>query len=1002
MDSSTTPATKPKSQLLLLGQNKAKTLWSTYGYLLLAGLIPAVLMYLLYVVHLIHPFGDESVLVLDLTGQYVFFFEKLRDILTGESSLFFSFTRALGGEFMGIFNYYVASPLSVIVALFPQDMMLEALLALFILKTGLCGFNMGFLLHKISTGSNNKLSVITFSVMYALTSYAVVYQHNTMWIDAVLWLPILAYGIQELIKRGRFRVFVVALSITIISNFYIGYMVCIFTAIYSIYYYFAHNQNNENNPTGEKNHLLRSVLRVLGWSILAVGIAAFTILSAYYSLSLGKNNFTNPDWSFFQKFELFDFFYKFLPSSYDTVTPRGLPLVYCGVLTLIMAPAFFLCKKFSHREKLAAAIVIMVFIVSMVVNPLDLIWHGFQKPQWLNYRYSFMLCFFLIMLAYRAFEQVDFISRKSLLGVTAFIALFVLVAQQLSDTLFTEALDRGDVKAVFRPYATIWLSLACLFLYFVIVALRGRVRPRFKEGMSVALLIIVCCEVFLNGISEMVALDLDVTYSGYSKYNNFLSTYRPIVAAVETYNAETYDDSFYRMDKTYYQKKDDNFALGMNGLSECTSTFNVSTQTFLRDMGYWSQSNYSLYVGGTVVTDSLLGLRYLIYSDEQAKTGDVDKYVPHPEQYYGAPILSPGDYEYKEGFTPIRDCYVYENPYALSWAYGVSEDWLTFDASQYQSPFHQVNAMITAMLGEDEPVEVFKPAVQNGQPNLENMTYSSQTLNKDKYPDGLSYHKYVGAKDETGKLTYSYTVPTDTELFFYLPADYSYRRQVKVTVNNISKETKDYGSNESNRIIALGQVQNPQMTLEIALNNTSNNLYIIKDTSYVFYIDMEVFKEAMDRLAAMPQWNIDKDSTDDHLIGTMTTANENQTIFTSITYDKAWRVYVDGQRVETTIASDALLSFTVENAGEHTIEMRYMPTAYAIGIACSALCAFIFLVLAIGYRWFCRIPLLKHVLSIQRADLPAVEAPEMKRGMTPGDIGADRLEETEPPEDDAL
>ncbi len=962
--------------------SRLKKLWGEYGYLLLAGGIPALLMYLLYVVHLVHPFGDESVLVLDLTGQYVYFFEKLRDILTGESSLIYSFTRSLGGEFMGVFDYYVASPLSMIVALFPKENMLDALLVLFVLKTALCGFNMGFFLHKIST-KHNKLTIITFSVLYALTSYAVVYQHNTMWIDAVLWLPILVYGIQEMIKRGRFRVYVFALAITMVSNFYIGYMVCLFTVIYCVYYYFAHNQNHENNPTGEKRHLLRSFLRVLGWSLLAVGIAAFIILSAYRSLSFGKNEFTNPDWSITQKFEIFEFFYKFLPGSYDTVTPRGLPLVYCGVLTLIMAPAFFLCKKFSNREKVAAAVVILVFIVSMSVSSLDLIWHGFQKPQWLNTRYSFMLCFFLLMLAFRAFEQVEFISRKALLGVSGFIALFVLIAQQLSDTLFTEALDKGDVKEVFRPYATIWLALACLFVYFIIISLKGRVKPRFREGLSMALLIVVCVEVFLNGISEMVALDKDVVYSGYSKYNNFLATFRPVVESVQAY-----DDGFYRMEKTYYQKKDDNFALNIKGISECTSTFNDYTQQFLQDIGYWSESNYTMYVGGTVVTDSLLGLKYLIYSDESKY--DENDYSPHPEQYYGEAILTPEDYDYDEDFSPIRDCYVYENPYALSLAYGVDSAWLEFDTTEYHSPFHRVNAMITAMLGEDELIEVFKPAIQNGNPTLSNVTWDKgrvQYFDASKYPpDGLPYNKYVADSDETGTLTFSYTVPTDTELFFFIPSDY--RRQVQLNVTGNST-TLNYGSKESNRIIALGQMDDENMTLNITINNSSNNLYMIQDVSYVYYIDMEVFEDVMARLAAMPQISIDKDSTDDHLTGSMTTTSADQLIFTSITYDEGWHVYVDGQRVDTVKTAEALLTFTVDEPGEHTIEMRYMPSSYVIGIACSIVCSVFFLVLVIGYHWLRRVPVIKHFMCIQRPDLPIEESPEMQLGLEPGDIGAE-------------
>ena len=226
---------------------------SDYYYLVYAFAIPFALMYLIYLAMGVHPFGDGSVLVLDLNGQYVSFYEALREFVYGDASLLYSFSRALGGEYMGIVAYYVASPLSYIVALFPKDRILEALLLLFLIKTGLCGASMGFYLHKVSK-KINKTSVVVFSIMYALCAYAVVHQNNNMWIDSLIWLPLLTYGIEQLIKNGKYKLYVVSLAMSLISNYYIGYMMCIYTAAYFMYYYFAHNENCRNNPREEKAH----------------------------------------------------------------------------------------------------------------------------------------------------------------------------------------------------------------------------------------------------------------------------------------------------------------------------------------------------------------------------------------------------------------------------------------------------------------------------------------------------------------------------------------------------------------------------------------------------------------------------------------------------------------------------------------------------------------------------------------------------------------------------
>ena len=49
--------------------------WQEYGYLALCFLLPALIVYLIYLSRMVHPFGDGCVLVLDLNGQYVYYFE---------------------------------------------------------------------------------------------------------------------------------------------------------------------------------------------------------------------------------------------------------------------------------------------------------------------------------------------------------------------------------------------------------------------------------------------------------------------------------------------------------------------------------------------------------------------------------------------------------------------------------------------------------------------------------------------------------------------------------------------------------------------------------------------------------------------------------------------------------------------------------------------------------------------------------------------------------------
>ena len=247
------------------------------GTLLLCFAVPALAMTVLYALIEVFPFGNNSVLVLDLNAQYIYYFEQLREIVRSGESILYSFKRALGGEFMGIFAYYLASPFSLITALFPKSMILEAMYVILVLKCGFTGLTFGYFIGE--KFPLRRSAVVMFSVLYALTSFAVVMQHNVMWTDNLIAFPLILAGLDSLITRGHFRMFTLALAYAILSNFYIGYMACLFVLIWFFLRYFMLTPE-ERNPANEAAHFLRSLLRVGWYSLLAVLIGMITFTGA--------------------------------------------------------------------------------------------------------------------------------------------------------------------------------------------------------------------------------------------------------------------------------------------------------------------------------------------------------------------------------------------------------------------------------------------------------------------------------------------------------------------------------------------------------------------------------------------------------------------------------------------------------------------------------------------------------------------------------------------------
>lgn len=873
------------------------------SHLLWCFLLPLAIMLFVYVLDGVYPFGERSILVLDLNGQYVGFFGALRDAVWGDSSLLYSFARTLGGEMMGIYAYYLASPLSYIVCLFPKENINEALLLIFVLKTGLSGLTFGYYMHRRRYAE--PFVAVAFSCLYALSSFAVVMQHNTMWMDCLVLLPLLTLGLEELIRYRRFKLFVFALALSLLSNFYIGYMVCIYVLIYFFYYFYAHGGEGECNPLGEKSHYLRSLVRVGFYSLLAVGISAIIVLTVLYSLSFGKTSFTDPDFTPMLRFNPLEFFAKLMPGAYDTVKPEGLPTVFCGTLTVLLVPLYFLNRRFPRGERIVTGVLLAVFVGSMAISSLDMLWHGGQAPNWLNYRYAFMLTFLLLVTAARGLARVGDVSPKRL------YALLFTVLALIGLT--------GMMGYKYFALGALAFALVAFLLYAGFLLLYRRYRGRLPSLLSLALLLLVVVEVFTNGIIQIAWLHADVGASEHREY----TVYHKTTGETLAYMTE-YDSSFYRMETTYHRVTNDVMEVGYRGLSNSTSTLNAKTIAFLSRLGLLSTSHWSRYAGATLAVDSLLGIKYLV------TTFDI---TPNPS--------------YVE-IMERNNNKVYENPYALPIAY-TTLDLADFDFAAYgNDKLAAQNALVKAMTGLEAdiytPLRVSAVEFKGGQKNV---LYVNA--------DGCDYYEFLSdvyiknrTEIENGELkdvyapeseiTFTLTVPSDGRLYFYVPTNY--KNKVTVLVNGAYQDTLFH--DESDYIKDLGDRRAGE-TVKITLRMDKSLYFYYPTDATLFYLEnSENLAAQMETLAE--GGIVLSDFTESSFSGSITVTGERQTVLTTIPYDAGWQITVDGEPVEGYETLDALLAFDLAE-GEHSVELVYRPDCYVLGSLISIVSVTVFLVL---------------------------------------------------------
>lgn len=208
-------------------------------------------------------------------SQYSCFFGDVKSLLS--DGLFYSLHKSIGGDIYSLAAYYLASPLNLIFLLFPLKYLPEAVSVLYILKLSLAALTMSYYLSKRGTNGAPNLAL---SLAWSFSAYFTLYSINIMWLDALVLLPLIALGIERLIYRGKFLLYILSLAGAIFCNYYIGYMLCIFSVLYFLYALLR-----ERRPA---RALATAGIRFAISSLLAGGLNAVLLIPVGLSMSDGK------------------------------------------------------------------------------------------------------------------------------------------------------------------------------------------------------------------------------------------------------------------------------------------------------------------------------------------------------------------------------------------------------------------------------------------------------------------------------------------------------------------------------------------------------------------------------------------------------------------------------------------------------------------------------------------------------------------------------------------
>lgn len=879
-----------------------KSFFRHHWPLILAFFIPFLIMLGIYIFQGVYPFGNETLLTIDLGQQYVDFYAYYRRVFFEDpSSLFYSFSNSLGGEMTGIWAYYLTSPFNLLFLLFPHHLLSVAVTAITLLKISLSGLSFGILLKKAFDGNGFILS--TFSICYALMGYTIVYQLNLMWLDGLIFLPMVILGVEKLIHEKKGLFYSLFLGLTLFVNYYIGYMICLFLVCYFLFRLIAVSYPSVFTVKDKMIASIRSVLRFICHSLLGAGLTGAILLPAFNFLLGSKASYTTLEFDWELAFPFHEMLSKLMIGSFNfDQMPSGYPTLFIGSLSLICFCLFFFNRAFPLRERISGLVLTVFLVVSMNLEAFNMIWHAMQYPIWFPYRFSFVLSFFMILNGYRSLTALKGID--TLRTIVSMVLTAVICA-----VVYAEGFD-----FVYLEQIIVTAAFTCIIILLLIL------KPRSYKWMALAFFVITVLEMGVNA-------QITLSRLSYIDQDRFTALQAELDESIQT--IQEYDDGFYRIEKTFSRSKNDSFQANYYGVTNFSSTIESELPVLFGNLGFAAGKGFVTYSNGTLITDALFGINY--YASEQnelyqtQEDSSEDTETENNDDFFDfRPMQTKPDLRSYRPVAETDQTVLYENPYALPVAFGSNEAILGVDLIEDQ-PIQMQETLLQAILQTPEQTTFFESAAFTSTV-YQNVLTSGAERNQ-------NYRKQDANEDAS--ITFQFTPETDDAYYVTLSPN------VKVDDVDLFLNNEPFAQHKTYRDMLVLNIANQQKGETISFKlEWSEGVVRLRDFQ-LYRLDQEAFTSAIDELAQGGMTIDEQGST--YLKGTVEIQEDQQVLLTTIPFNEGWQATVDGTPVNIQPALDSLMAIPMQ-PGTHEVEFTYHTPLLTEGVMLSIISALLLFV----------------------------------------------------------
>ena len=819
--------------------------------------------------------------------------EFFRNLLAGHPKLvMWDMSLGYGADILSTLNYYaIGDPLNLLYGFVSPKNTETMYDFMILLRMYLAGITFIMYARKMKKRS---YGTVIGALVYVFSGFCFrLGLRHPFFINPIIYFPLLCLGIEKIYQRERPYVFIFAVCVSAMSNYYFLYMLTIFAVIYAWIRFYKYTEENKM-----KNFFL-TILKFGMYYTLGIAMAAVILLPSVIGF-LGNGRYgKGVDWKslivYPGKYYLL-FIENFIGyGNMGSNTNAGyLPIVGIVVLFTLFS------QRMKHKKYRVA------FIASIIALILPIFGYAFNGFSYANNRWAFALSFIVALLTAEMYPRLFVMSKRQQIGIGAGIIIY---------TVFCIIVNASGEEILKNKGIMAACGLIAVF-YILLLIFQRLGYDTQKRIVRVSMAILLLISVGVHGYYRFDP-------KGYAYTQEFMDqgqAYRTLKEDNIRMLSKVNDPSVYRVHAEGYRYK--NYGL-INHLNTISGYYSITAKC----------------VTDTIKGYDTLGMQYADkYKGVDQRLGLLSlagvKYitVAHNSQV-AKDVSSKGDVPYGvEKQSKKGNITLYKNKYALPFAYA-------YDSYMTEQQYEQLNgigkeqAMLAQIILNQHPTDKeIQHNEQRNDPDIQTISlpetrisspkgkkYADITVPVEKDKETYLYFKnlvYHGKKN--GDDNFILTGRKGTKGILVTQNDVQQKIHIQSTFNPYYFGRKDY-------IVKINH-QTSKAKEKVRLNFLSPGEYEFDDISLITVPKKDVLARLKERKEnSMKQIQYEGN----HFRGVYH-AKKDQILCVTIPYSKGWKATVNGNRTKIYKANGMFMGIIMKK-GTQSVKLDYETPGLKIG-----------------------------------------------------------------------